>query len=133
MRLAISTVSDIPAAAPAKGARRHPRIDELDMTKGVLVIFMVVYHTLNYSTDYTLSFIYLPFLPPSFILITGFLIGRLYLRDDNAVTGAILIRLAFRGFRLVAIFTVLNLLAQLVGRNKPSGPGGQFGLDFFDY
>jgi peptidoglycan/LPS O-acetylase OafA/YrhL len=34
---------------------------------------------------------------------------------------------------LVVIFTVLNLLAQLVGRNKPSGPGGQFGSEFFDY
>ena len=124
------------ALGPAPGSSvpaRRPRIDELDMTKGVLVVLMVVYHTLNYSTNYRLSFLYLPFLPPSFILITGFLIGRLYLRGNSAVTSGTLMRLAFRGVRLVAIFTVLNLLAQLVGRNKPSGPAGEFGVHFFDY
>ena len=40
------------------------------MTKGVLVMAMVVYHSFNYSTDLALGFKYLPFLPPSFILIT---------------------------------------------------------------
>ena len=103
------------------------------MTKGVLVVLMVVYHTLNYSTDYTLSFKYLPFLPPSFILITGLLIGRLYLRNDTGASNGASMRLVLRGLRLVVIFTVLNLLAQVVGRNKPSGPGGQFGAAFFDY
>ena len=56
--------SDIaPALRPrSMGAKARPRIDALDMTKGVLVVAMVIYHSLNYSTDYTLGFKYLPFL-----------------------------------------------------------------------
>ena len=133
MDFAISNVSEVPAVAPNSADRRRPRIEELDMAKGVLVVLMVVYHTFNYSTDYTLGFKYLPFLPPSFILITGFLIGRLYLRRNTIVRSGASMRLLLRGLRLVAIFTLLNLLAQVVGRNKPSGPAGEFGFSFFDY
>src|SRR5438046_666172 len=97
MVAAVSTASNSAAVAPIAIARRPPRINELDMTKGVLVLFMVVYHTLNYSTEYTLSFIYLPFLPPSFILITGFLMGRLYLRGQPPAGSDVLARLAVRG------------------------------------
>src|ERR1051325_5936996 len=55
-----------------------PRIDAIDMVKGVLVVFMVAYHSLNYSTRYQLAFQYMAFLPPSFILITGFLLSHVY-------------------------------------------------------
>src|SRR5436189_5459360 len=103
-----------------QASRRTPRqrIDALDMTKGVLVVAMVVYHALNYSTDYTLGFKYLPFLPPSFILITGFLIGRLYLTSGNRPGASLFGRLFLRGFRLLLIFTLLNVLTQLMGRQK---------------
>jgi peptidoglycan/LPS O-acetylase OafA/YrhL len=124
------------APAPRQGSERviaKPRIDALDMTKGVLVLLMVLYHTLNYSTDYTRGFAYLPFLPLSFILITGFLIGHLYLRSGFTVRPGSSMRSLLRGLRLVAIFTVLNLLAQVVGRHKPSGPAGEIGISFFDY
>src|SRR5262249_34950960 len=94
------------------------RIDALDMTKGVLVLAMVVYHSFNYSTDYTLGFKYLPFVPPSFILITGFLISRLYFNPEAARDARVYGRLLFRGFRLLFLFTVLNVLIQLVGRQK---------------
>src|SRR5256885_17147620 len=101
---------------PQPGAR--PRIDALDMTKVVLVMAMVIYHSFNYSTDYTLGFKYLPFLPPSFILITGFLIARLYFTPDAARDSRVYGRLFFRGCRLLVLFTLLNLLTQLVGRHK---------------
>lgn len=133
MGLAISRISEISPVASRPVREPRQRIEELDMTKGVLVLFMLVYHTLNYSTDYSRGFAYLPFLPLSFILITGFLIGRLYLRSDTALKTGSSMRLLLRGLRLVAIFTVLNLMAQIVGRNKPSGPGGDFGYSFFDY
>ena len=68
------------AAAPSA----RPRIAALDMTKGVLVVAMVIYHSFNYSQDYSLGFRFLPFLPPSFILITGFLIARLYFNPECA-------------------------------------------------
>src|SRR5438094_10319297 len=106
-----------------QASRRTPRqrIDALDMTKGVLVVAMVVYHSFNYSTDYTLGFKYLPFLPPSFILITGFLISRLYFTPEAARDSRVYGRLFFRGCRLLVLFTLLNLLTQLVGRHKAVG------------
>jgi hypothetical protein len=108
---------------PHPGSR--PRIEALDMTKGVLVIAMVVYHSFNYSTNSALGFKYLPFLPPSFILITGFLIGRLYFTPEAARDSRVYGRLFFRGARLLVLFTLLNLLTQLVGRRKAiSSPGG---------
>jgi len=95
------------------------------MTKGVLVVAMVIYHSFNYSTDYTLGFKYLPFLPPSFILITGFLISRLYFKPEAARDPGVDGRLLLRGFRLLFLFTFLNVLTQLVGRQKfATGPQG---------
>src|SRR5215472_12577835 len=79
---------------------------------------MVVYHSFNYSTDYTLGFKYLPFLPPSFILITGFLISRLYFAPEAARDASVQGRLLFRWFRLILVFTILNVLTQLLGRRK---------------
>src|SRR5215472_8504052 len=109
------------AEVPRREASRRsslPRIDALDMTKGVLVVAMVVYHSFNYSTDYTLGFKYLPFLPPSFILITGFLISRLYFTPEAARDSGVYGRLLYRGFRLLLLFTILNVVTQLVGRQK---------------
>ena len=88
------------------------------MTKGVLVMAMVIYHSFNYSTDLTLGFKYLPFLPPSFILITGFLISRLYFTPEVFGDRRVYGRLFFRGFRLLLLFTLLNVLTQLAGRHK---------------
>jgi hypothetical protein len=116
---------------PQAGPR--PRIEALDMTKGVLVMAMVIYHSLNYSTDYTLGFKYLPFLPPSFILITGFLVGRLYFTSEAARDPKVYGRLLFRGFRLLVIFTLLNVLTQLAGRQKavPTPQGLSYLLDYW--
>jgi hypothetical protein len=102
----------------AMGAKARPRIEALDMTKGVLVMAMVVYHSLNYSTDYALGFKYLPFLPPSFILITGFLISRLYFTPEASRDRKVYGRLFFRGFRLFLLFTLLNVMTQIAGRRK---------------
>ena len=102
--------------APRPGSRT--RIEALDMTKGVLVVAMVIYHSFNYSTDYTLGFKYLPFVPPSFILITGFLISRLYFKPEVARDLTAHGRLLLRGFRLLLLFTLLNVATQVAGRHK---------------
>jgi peptidoglycan/LPS O-acetylase OafA/YrhL len=90
------------------------RLAYLDMTKGILVLLMVVYHTLNYTNQYYLGFRYLSFLPLSFIVITGFLLSNVYsvrYRDgDRQLVG----RLLWRGVRLLVLFTVLNMVAQFV-------------------
>ena len=102
--------------APRPGSRT--RIEALDMTKGVLVVAMVIYHSFNYSSDSTLGFKYLPFLPPSFILITGFLISRLYFKPEVARDLTVHRRLLLRGFRLLLLFTLLNVATQIAGRHK---------------
>ncbi len=100
---------------------RRPRIASLDMTKGVLVVAMVVYHSFNYSLDYRLGFKYLPFLPPSFILITGFLIARLYFNPVAARDPKCHLKLLLRGLRLLAIFTLLNVGTNMAGGVKWGG------------
>jgi peptidoglycan/LPS O-acetylase OafA/YrhL len=109
---------EMPPRLQPPGARPQTRIGALDMTKGVLVVAMVIYHSFNYSTDYTLGFKYLPFLPPSFILITGFLISRLYFTPEYARDSRVHGRLFFRGFRLLLLFTLLNVATQVAGRQK---------------
>jgi peptidoglycan/LPS O-acetylase OafA/YrhL len=91
----------------------RPRIAALDMTKGGLVVCMVVYHSLNYSTQRGLGFRYLAFLPPSFIIITGFLLSSVYLSRYSVRDWRLHSRLIVRGLKLFSLFTVLNVLVQL--------------------
>jgi peptidoglycan/LPS O-acetylase OafA/YrhL len=90
------------------------RLLYLDTVKGFLVILMVIYHALNYTNQYHLGFRYLSFLPLSFILITGFLLSRVYAARYAASDPLLVRRLLLRGIRLAALFTVLNVVAQYV-------------------
>ena len=98
-----------PAPASAVLPAASTRIDALDWTKGALILFMVAYHAINYSTFRPLAFRYLAFLPPSFILITGFLVGQVYAARYDLRTWKPYVRLAIRGFKLLLIFLVLNI------------------------
>jgi peptidoglycan/LPS O-acetylase OafA/YrhL len=97
------------------------RLQAIDFTKGALVIFMVIYHALNYSTQLELGFRYLAFLPPSFIFITGFLIAFVYFPRppgrDTATSG----RMVGRGLKLLVLFTILNALGNLVSTRNYNG------------
>jgi hypothetical protein len=95
-----------PAAAPVRTASR---IDALDWTKGALVVCMVVYHSINYSAFRPMAFKYLAFLPSSFILIAGFLVGQVYAAKYNLETWRPYLRLAVRGVKLLLLFLVLNV------------------------
>ncbi len=91
----------------------------LDATKGVLVVLMVAYHTLNYSTQYYLAFRYLSFLPPSFIFLTGYLLTKVYASRASSDDWGPTKRTLARGARLVLVFTFLNVVAHLfVRRNR---------------
>ena len=70
----------MPPARPAQGAVEKSRNSALDFTKGALVLFMVLYHSLNYfRLDRGGPYLtYLRFLSPSFIFISGFLITHIY-------------------------------------------------------
>jgi hypothetical protein len=93
------------------------RVVALDMTKGVLVAFMVLYHSLNYTTQYFLAFRYMAFLPPSFILIVGFLLSSVYSTRYRFNDWRLYKRLLQRGFKLILLFTLLNIAA-LVSRGE---------------
>ena len=110
----------------------HPRIEALDITKGVLVILMLVYHSLNYSDQYSLGFRYLSFLPPSFIFITGFLISKNCVGRESPATTSPYVRMALRGCKLLALFTAINLTVWFfLGRSRFGQPVSV--SNFFDY
>jgi hypothetical protein len=94
------------AAMPNKSVAR---IEPLDWTKGALVLFMVVYHAINYSVFRPLSFRYLSFLPPSFVMIAGLVVGSVYADRYDTRSWKPYVRLMIRGIKLLLIFVVLNL------------------------
>lgn len=97
-----------PAINPEMGTPSS-RIVALDWTKGALVVCMVIYHAINYSAFSDLAFRFLSFLPPAFILITGFLVGQVYASNYDLKTWKPYARLAIRGGKLLILFAVLNL------------------------
>jgi hypothetical protein len=103
--MSILTV-DVP---PIKASRPATRIEPLDWTKGALVLCMVVYHAINYSAFRSMAFRFLAFLPWSFILIAGFLVGQVYAAKYDLETWKPYLRLAVRGFKLLMLFLVLNV------------------------
>src|ERR1035437_5508628 len=84
------------------------RIQEIDFTKGILIISMVIYHTLNSHRVFPHQF--MAFLPASFIMITGFIITQIYFPKYGLDIKGLRTRLAVRSLKLLLIFTVLNLV-----------------------
>src|SRR5579884_4227563 len=83
----------------------------IDFTKGALVLFMILYHWLNYFFGPHGQFYdYLRFLTPSFIFITGFMISQILLRRYESSGRNLPKRLFVRGLKLLMVFLVLNLL-----------------------
>src|SRR5207244_8569494 len=76
------------------------RDNALDFVKGALVVFMVVYHSMNIlSTAGPEAFGYVRFVSSSFILLSGYIIARVYagrFRMDRAGTSK---RLITRGLK----------------------------------
>jgi hypothetical protein len=103
--LATTTTVEQPVATAAPSTR----LDALDWTKGSLVVFMVVYHAINYSAFRPYAFRFLAFLPPSFILIAGFLVGQVYAAKYNLKSWKPYKRVATRGIKLLAVFVALNV------------------------
>ena len=95
--------------------REVDRNAALDFAKGVLVLFMVLYHWINYfvSTE-GFFYRYIRFVTPSFIFITGFLVTNVYLAKYGKSGYPATKRLLQRGAKLLLLFTCLNILANLV-------------------
>lgn len=112
-----------------EAGKRNPA---LDFTKGALMLLMVLYHWINYFVSpvgpiYT----HLRFITPSFIFITGFVITNIYPARYEFDYLNVSRRLFRRGIKLLAIFTALNVLANLVFatnyRGAMPGVDGFFG------
>lgn len=93
---------------------KRARDESLDWVKGLLVVLMVVYHSLNYSPYHPLAFDYLAFLPPSFIFLAGFLLTNSYLGRYDVTDWRLHQRLVMRGAKLILLFTALNLGLYLI-------------------
>ena len=111
-----SPVSEAPANSPIVSV--PARIEGLDCTKGALILAMVAYHAINYSSFRPLAYRFLAFLPPSFILITGFLVGQVYATKYDLGTWRPYLRLVVRGLKLLAIFVGLNLAHCVVAQRS---------------
>ncbi len=110
-------------------APQSGRIGALDWVKGALVVCMVVYHSLNYSTFHPLAYRYLAFLPPSFIFIAGFLMTNNYLARYDVKAWRLHRRLISRGLKMVALFTLLNV--GVIGSRALRGDGLLSAWDWF--
>lgn len=116
--LAMTVVEpNFPVSKPPVTAGRDTA---LDFTKGLLVLFMVLYHWLNYfigsgGEHYNYKYLdYLRFLTPGFIFITGFLISHVLTERYGGANAGLPGRLAVRGLKLLAVFVGLNIVAALV-------------------
>ena len=88
------------------------RVNEIDFIKGLLVILMVIYHSLNYH-GYS-PYYYMKFLPPSFIMLTGFIITQILFPRYFVGTTSAKQRLAVRSVKIILIFTFLNIIGRLM-------------------
>src|SRR5881409_2124172 len=98
------------------------RIAALDFTKKALVLFMVLYHWLNYFMSTEGDFYrYLRFLTPSFIFITGFLISNVYPSKYQIGDPRLTKRLLQRGLKILGLFVVLNTMIGLIFSGSYTG------------
>lgn len=89
------------------------RLQAIDFSKGVLVIFMVAYHALNYLHFGTIPHEYMGFLPHSFIMIAGFIITKIYFKKSIFNYKEVSVRLAIRALKVLLLFIFLNLSARM--------------------
>jgi peptidoglycan/LPS O-acetylase OafA/YrhL len=94
----------------------------LDFTKGVLVLFMVLYHWINYFVGVHGSFYtYIRFVPSAFIFLAGFMIANIYPEKYGLGNSRLYVRLVVRGLKLLALFTVLNVAANMFFEKSYNG------------
>jgi hypothetical protein len=111
--------------------KRADRLPAIDFTKGALVLIMVLYHWMNvFLTVDGSVYRYLRFLTPSFIFITGFLISKAYLSQNETSGSRIPKRLMGRGIKLLGIVLLLNLGVKAVHLKSFGEEGSDGGSGF---
>jgi len=122
----IDTLSGTSTSVTAGGTRYLP----LDFVKGILVLVMVVYHIMNYfSTAEDHGFSFVRFVTGAFIFISGYNISVLYSEKFRINKIAVSKRIFTKGFKLMVLFTVLNILIVLTGVGNPTKR--QYGIESY--
>jgi peptidoglycan/LPS O-acetylase OafA/YrhL len=102
-----------PDRSPA--ATKH-RDQGLDFVKGFLVVVMALYHGMNYFSNVPAEYYgYLRFVNGSFVFISGYVVAVFYADRARSNRFEAFRRLALRGFKLLCIFTALNLAVSAIG------------------
>ncbi len=113
--------TSIGSDAAAKAAPTSGRDRALDIVKGTLVVFMAVYHAMNIFTNAGPDeYAYVRFVSGSFILISGYIIGKFSEGPFNTDWRMASRRLVIRGVKLLILFTTLNLLISVTGVGNSS-------------
>lgn len=109
----------------ATAAKSAPARDvALDFVKGVLVVFMVIYHAMNiFSTAGFEAYAYIRFVSGSFILLSGYIVASFGRQAFEAAPRPTTRRLITRGLKLVALFVALNGLIWATGVGNPNKSG----------
>lgn len=128
MSMSSQSVPAVAVEIPHESGKSRPvgRIGALDWTKGALVVCMVAYHAINYSAFRPMAFKALGFLPPSFILIAGFLVGQVYATKYSLDTWKPYARLLVRGIKLLLLFLALNIAHCVILERDIVGGLGEF-------
>jgi peptidoglycan/LPS O-acetylase OafA/YrhL len=100
----------------ARPATTKDRDLGLDFVKGFLVVVMALYHGMNYFASVPAEYYgYLRFVNGSFVFISGYVVAAFYSEQARSNRFAAFRRLASRGFKLLCIFSALNLAVSAVG------------------
>ncbi len=102
------------------------RIAALDITKGALVLIMVLYHWIDYFCG-PYDNRYLRFLTPSFIFVSGFIISNVYISKYGISDLQLPKRLIQRGLKILGVFVALNAIRFLLvsGRYQQQASSGR--------
>ena len=93
----------------------------LDFVKGVLVIVMVIYHSMNvFALVGPDAYGSIRFVSGSFIFISGYIIATFNTAKFQANRAHISQRLIVRGAKLFIVFTALNIVINLTGAGNPN-------------
>jgi fucose 4-O-acetylase-like acetyltransferase len=102
----------------------------LDVVKGVLVVVMIIYHTMNYfTTSDPNNYSYVRFVSGAFIFISGYIVSNYYKRKYATNRLIVTQRLIERGFKLLSIFLIVNIAIHLVFAKNYNSI--QYGLSSF--
>ena len=100
---------------PHLAATKTKRNSALDFARGVLVLQMALHHSVDYFAfgSGLAALKYLRFTANAFLLINGFLIASIYYRKRERGEPGIPKRLGTRAFKLLCIFTALNVVGRM--------------------